>query len=509
MLVVSFGAAVATRYWLVLPKLHEMEASSDRKDLRRVLLAIDTKKLQLSTLAYQNAVWNEMYQHAQDIDPAFLDTLFPIDMMISLNIDMVALFDPQQRLIDHRLIDEQNAMFSEAPLSIDDVRPYLVDLSKVRDRAPIFDSGYLLSARGPLLYGTASVMRSDATGQPLGNLFYATEFDAEFIKDIEVSAQIHITASPAVPSDAALIQPSIDQVYRDRYDRIVWILTDNRQRPTVKLLLKLPQRDFDLDLWSLPLLVSLTTSICGALLMVFIFQRALVNPLVTIGAHLRGVRSHNDYAQRLNSTRGNELGDLSRDIDALVHSVQIQQDQLQAQASEMQALSFQDGLTGLANRRRFDQSLVDNWAHAQRSGAPLALLIFDVDYFKNYNDHYGHQLGDEALKRVAAILRRVIVRQSDLAARYGGEEFAVLLPDTTEVSAVHIAERVQQELRAANITHDRSAIGRRLTISIGIAAMVPDLDHTPRDLVHRADTALYSAKGAGRNRIMLASELPE
>jgi len=509
LLVVSFGAAVATRYWLVLPKLRELEAISDRKDLRRVMLAIDAKKLQLSTLAYQNAVWNDMYRQAEDVDPAFFDVVFPVDMMINLNIDMVALFDAKKNLIDHRVVDEQQATYGNAAVPIDAIRPYLVDLNKVHDRAPIFDSGYLLSAHGPLLYATASVMRSDATGTPHGNLFYATDIDDEFLHEIEESAQIHIALAPFQSRDAALLRLAPEQIYRDRHDRLSWVLTDNLRHPIVKLTLTLPQRDFDVDLWSLPLLVSLIASAIGAILMVFIFQRALVTPLFGIGAYLRHVRTHNDYSQRLNSTLNNELGDVSRDIDALVRHVQIQQDQLLTQATEMQALSFQDGLTNLANRRRFDQALADNWVHAQRSHSPLALIMLDVDYFKNYNDHYGHQLGDEALKRVATILRRVIARQSDLAARYGGEEFAILLPDTHEHSAVRIAERVQQELRAVNIAHDRSPIGRRLTISIGVAAMVPDLDHTPRDLVHAADTALYSAKAGGRNRIMLASELPE
>jgi diguanylate cyclase (GGDEF)-like protein len=132
--------------------------------------------------------------------------------------------------------------------------------------------------------------------------------------------------------------------------------------------------------------------------------------------------------------------------------------------------------------------------------------MLDVDYFKSYNDHYGHQSGDEALKQVAAIIRRVVVRQSDIAARYGGEEFAVLLPDTTEANAKKIAERIQGELALAAIPHEYSTVAQSLTISMGIAAIVPSSVQNSRELVHRADAGLYAAKGSGRNCIVLASQ---
>jgi diguanylate cyclase (GGDEF)-like protein len=270
--------------------------------------------------------------------------------------------------------------------------------------------------------------------------------------------------------------------------------------------LTLPQRSFALDLWALPLAVSFVTGLLGAIVVLTIFQRLLVRPLLRIGDYLRAVRESDDYTQRLDSKLRNELGELSRDIDALVQHVHVHQQQLQAQTREMQALSFQDGLTGLANRRRFDQALTDNWAHAQRTRTPLALIMLDVDYFKNYNDHYGHQKGDEALKQLAAIIRRVVVRQSDLAARYGGEEFAILLPDTAEASAKKIAERIQTELATAALPHNYSAVARFLTASIGVATITPGPTQSSRELVHDADAAMYSAKATGRNCIVLASQ---
>lgn len=502
----SLAAAIATRHWLVLPKLRELEARSDHKDLRRVLLAIDGKKLQLVTLAYTNAVWDSMYAFVEQPNPGFFEKSFPLETLINFKIDIIALFDRQNRVLEQRMVDSRQSAFVDAALP-SGLSPYLIDLSKVQPHAPIFDSGFIRSGNGPLLFAVASVMRSDTGSNARGNLLFATYFDDELLTEIEENAQVHLAfaAVSAAEIDAPAVAES--EIYRDQNNQLTWFLRDNNGHPVIKLILTLPQRSYDVDLWALPLAVSFITNLLGATLMLSLLQRALVLPMLGIGNYLRRVRDSGDYTQRLDSKLRNELGELSRDIDALVQHVHVQQQQLQAQTTEMQALSFQDGLTGLANRRRFDQALTDNWAHAQRGHAPLALIMLDVDYFKNYNDHYGHQQGDEALKHLAAIIRRVIARQSDVAARYGGEEFAILLPETSERSAEKIAERLRHELAAAAIPHEHSSIGHWLTVSIGVAAIVPDAVQSSRELVHLADSALYNAKGSGRDRVTLASQM--
>lgn len=521
LLTLSLGAAIATRYWIVMPKLRELEAQSDYKDLRRVLLAIDAKKLQLVTLAYQNAIWDGMYDFIKKppnsvfssanprssfYNANFFDNNFPLDTLINLNIDIVALLDGNNKILDQRALDQTQDVFLDKPTSLAAFTPFLIDLTKVSPHAPIFDSGFIHTDEGPLLFAVASVMRSDTNSDANGNLIFATYFDEELRNEIEENAQTPIAFLPVTAADKSQPNVSADSVNRDEHDKLTWLLRDNHGNAIMKLSLSLPKRNFALDLWGLPLAVSFVTGLLGAIGVLVLFQRQLVRPLIAIGEYLRTVRQSNDYTKQLGSKLRNELGELSRDIDALVQNVHVQQQQLQAQTREMQALSFQDGLTGLSNRRRFDQALTDDWVRAQRTHAPLALIMLDVDYFKNYNDHYGHQRGDEALKLLAAIIRRVVVRQSDIAARYGGEEFAILLPDTSEANALKIAERMQNELAAAALPHDHSAVARVITLSMGIAALTPTPTQSSRELVHKADSALYAAKGRGRNRIVLASQ---
>jgi len=165
---------------------------------------------------------------------------------------------------------------------------------------------------------------------------------------------------------------------------------------------------------------------------------------------------------------------------------------------KLEALAKQDELTGIANRRMFEQTMVAEWARARRSGQPLSLLLFDVDYFKNYNDHYGHVRGDACLQRIAQAISAMPVRSSDLFARYGGEEFALVLPETPTDAALHIAERCRRIIADLQLPHAMSPTGS-VTISVGLCTMVPDATGDHVAMIERADEKLYRAKRNGRN----------
>lgn len=173
--------------------------------------------------------------------------------------------------------------------------------------------------------------------------------------------------------------------------------------------------------------------------------------------------------------------------------------QLEAQ---LQRLSQLDGLTGLYNRRYFDQQLLAEWRRLRRLDAPLALLMLDIDYFKPYNDALGHQAGDDALRRVSAALRESLNREGDTACRYGGEEFAIILVNTHQEGAEQVAARIHAAVSSLDIKHPSSPLGR-LTLSIGITVVDPVINEQPGELLAQADQALYRAKHEGRNRTCL------
>lgn len=173
----------------------------------------------------------------------------------------------------------------------------------------------------------------------------------------------------------------------------------------------------------------------------------------------------------------------------------------QAQAEQWQRQASMDGLTGLANRREFDRCLQAEWQRCRRSGQPLSLIMLDIDFFKQYNDRYGHPQGDACLQAVAKVLAPHAVRSYDLVARYGGEEFACLLPECTWAGAIAKAQAICQAVYDLQWEHKGSGVAKTVTVSLGVAQLLPDGNKTPADLLALADARLYAAKQAGRNGV--------
>ncbi|HEY0845582.1 MAG TPA: diguanylate cyclase [Noviherbaspirillum sp.] len=167
----------------------------------------------------------------------------------------------------------------------------------------------------------------------------------------------------------------------------------------------------------------------------------------------------------------------------------------------LEKLSSEDGLTQVANRREFERRLAIEWSRARRDGLPLAVIMVDIDCFKNFNDHYGHPAGDACLQQVAAALRRIPQRAADLVARYGGEEFVALLPATDADHAAKVAEHMRQAIVDLQIPHATSRVASGVTGSFGVASMLPTGHAQAATLVAAADAALYKAKQSGRNRV--------
>jgi len=182
------------------------------------------------------------------------------------------------------------------------------------------------------------------------------------------------------------------------------------------------------------------------------------------------------------------------------------EEELQRANRELEKLASEDGLTRLANRRKFDACLEVEWRRQKRAQMPVSLLMCDVDHFKNFNDTYGHPAGDVCLLKIADVIRRSIHRVSDMGARYGGEEFAVIMSETDMDGARHVAERIRHGLEAMRIPHRRSDAAPYVTVSFGVATIFPREDIQPWALVEMADRRLYQAKQRGRNRIVTEDE---
>lgn len=178
---------------------------------------------------------------------------------------------------------------------------------------------------------------------------------------------------------------------------------------------------------------------------------------------------------------------------------------LMALQKELETLSFKDCLTRVANRRMFDSILETEWAHARRNSQPLSLILIDIDYFKQYNDRYGHIQGDDCLRTVGQALNSAATRARDLVARFGGEEFALVLPETDAAAARKVAERCRSLIFKEQIAHEASPVSRILTVSLGVGTIIPGHADQPLAFVEAVDRQLYQAKQGGRNRVVSGS----
>ncbi|MBF0434469.1 MAG: diguanylate cyclase [Magnetococcales bacterium] len=213
---------------------------------------------------------------------------------------------------------------------------------------------------------------------------------------------------------------------------------------------------------------------------------------------LARVRTHLGLRHSLHNERllNNQLVSLNEDLAS-------KNSQLVELNKRLKDLASVDGLTGIPNRRRFDEFLLQEWKRALRDQTPLSLILMDIDFFKPFNDNYGHAEGDDCLKKVAQTLSAAVTRESDLLARYGGEEFVCVLPETDICGLNRVGNHLRDAIIARNIVHAHSKVAPHVTISMGGVAIIPDRTGSPENLIQSADKFLYKAKEQGRNRLIV------
>lgn len=267
----------------------------------------------------------------------------------------------------------------------------------------------------------------------------------------------------------------------------------------------------------------ITILLCILALLVTIFMglllaRWLTQPLLQLSATAKEI-AKGEWDRVIELDRCDVIGDFSRSFSAMARQLQESFTSLEEQVKErtieliqlnqeLERLAHSDGLTQVANRRYFEVYLQQEWQRLAREKKPLSLILCDVDYFKRYNDTYGHQAGDRCLQQVARVLSQIVQRPADLVARYGGEEFAIILSNTNANGATHVTGKIMATLQQMQIPHDASD-KKQVTLSMGIATTMPSAKETPHSLITAADRALYAAKSQGRDCYSVATERRE
>ncbi|MFO7594221.1 MAG: sensor domain-containing diguanylate cyclase [Pseudomonadota bacterium] len=347
--------------------------------------------------------------------------------------------------------------------------------------------GLWLSAQGPLY----SMLL------PVGGLH--PEGYLEFVIDptFSLSKVGEITRMPLNISLAAQASPvpdnSLDQ---SALLPIEYLLIGEDRQPAYRLVGLEDVSTFKQDMQNQQVLTTvtfITITFMVLMLVLLLLNRGIFMPLKNMLGGIEYYR-RGELDCRISPSGLREIFTLGETFNTMI-------EQIQHDINELERYSNLDGLTGLSNRRYFEQRLQEEWSRSTRQQVPIALLFIDIDYFKRYNDHYGHLQGDDCLRRVAAAIQHAVKRDIDVAARYGGEEFVIMLPETDISGAEQVARELQKAIRKLHIEHSGSNVEPFITLSIGIASQIPSFPDKADVLLKSADAALYQAKGHGRNCI--------
>ncbi|MBI5091059.1 MAG: diguanylate cyclase [Candidatus Hydrogenedentes bacterium] len=520
MIMLGFTAlAYGVQRYLVFSSFLKIESSHAEADIQRCIEAVTREQEHLANSVSDWAMWDDTYRFVSDNNQAYIDsTLAENALDTGVKVDLLFILDPAGKVVWKRLKD----LKSNEALSLPEFPPdqWPADSPLLaRNSAKGAAGGIVLTDHGPMIVASGQVLPSNGQGASRGSLVMGRFLNEDAVKKLSEQTRVEFSVwqmnrdTLPGPEEQIADQIAVDKTLvvedSDGKKLRVYHTYPDAQQHAALLVCALVPRDVSNQgreaMW-----VSVVTLIAAGLVLTVILlavlQRNVVQPVAGLTRSLAGIVNSQDLARRLPASRADEIGILTRELNGMLERLERDSVERERLSRELERLSQHDSLTGLANRRQFDEAMTREWNRAMRTQDSLAFLMIDVDCFKDFNDHYGHQAGDAVLQKIASVLGVYTRRAIDLAARYGGEEFALVLPGMNWKDAGRLAENLRADVEALNIEHIKSHTGGRVTISLGFAATIPRQSSSMFSFISEADQALYHAKKAGRNQVRGAEE---
>lgn len=499
LIVLLVGLLLAYRWLIEMPNHNANVRAVQDRELSSLRLTLDKEFELLQTLNWDYAVWDDTHRFMTLGSGDYITSNYSDDTFTSIGIDAVYIYATDGSLVWYRGFDHVTGNHLPIPeLELERFPANRRVLPETGDSGTRQSHGFLATSAGPVMFSSTPVLRSDRTGPVAGVLLFARKVRPALLDRMSALSQVGLAlhdpadlpAGAAAPPLGGGLQGEAEASFRWR------MLNDVHGDPLLAVRVT-HQFAPDFRFFDEQAMVTLSFFLLVPILAWFGLDRAFVRPLRRAAKAIRGMTESEDYQHIRATSKIAELRELRENFNKMVDRVNTQREQLKE-------LTLTDGLTRIANRRALDLSLARSISSMKRTGSPLAVMLCDVDHFKPFNDHYGHQAGDEALVAIATALKKACSRENDLVARYGGEEFAIVVEnlDVNEVSS--LAEKALRAIREIPIRHEYSSCSDGLTMSLG-CAMVQEwppslVPHTADQLLKQADEALYEAKKGGRNR---------
>ena len=518
-LLLAFFGQIGTRYLFEIPTLITLESQSDAKDIEQVRLAISRLQRSLRLSVSDHAAWDQTYEFFQSDEnkPLFqnyIDANLVDETLETLDVDGVVFVDVMGKV---KYAFERDRIRDNDVLRDKFVPPNVDAQKRYQENGEVeheyITGGIYESNIGPVSFGAGHILPSERPfPEPIGTVFFWRLLDQSFFVAISKDLQTEVRFSPVSETVGntrkkaildALQESGSWQLPRDAKEKLHWVLNDIQGKPVILIAQSANKRSFSQTVISHSVIVGFACSALILTILVLFFSRTVITRLLLARSLMLEIINTGDYSRRLPAGKSDELDSMFYQFNQLLGYIQKQNQELLEQNKTLVELSEQDALTGISNRRYLDEVLDRTWRQCARSGKMMSVLMIDVDYFKPYNDTYGHPAGDKVLVQIAETLQHNLHRATDYLARYGGEEFCVVLTDTNNSAAVSVAERLRVEIQNLRIRSDVSDCADVVTVSIGVATFIPDAKVHDINMVKAADEALYEAKALGRNCVYL------
>ena len=514
------AAQLGVRYYFNLPAMLALVKVADSKDQLRVNKALSQRLELYQSRVADNALWDDAFEFVTLPNNAFLDRNFDRRTLVDNDLDGVIFLDPHGKVlwqyglhIDHEA--GADTLLSEPPINGEQ----LLQAFYIEPQRPVQDSfetrkGYVRASEGALVYSASPIFPTNLGGGELtsrGTLVMWAWLDEQYFQSLAEQTKLDLKAqylrfgeeSLGASWRHLLAQP---ESFRNADDQLAWLLKDIDGEPIYLLSIQFEPLGPEYQLFSQSILVGVIAALLLLVGLALAVKVWLVNPLTIIGQQMDDITEFGTYEDRLSVKSYGELERLASEFNLLLDEVCRQQDLARKKHAKLHLASISDGLTGLANRRYLDQFMDEAWERAKAHRATYSLILIDIDFFKKYNDSYGHAAGDRVLNQVAQLLQSFQPNLDALTARYGGEEFSMVMVGASCEAVAALCSSLCAAVREQNIAHVGSSFGY-LTVSIGALSFfagepLPESLCGPnplRTIFKAADAALYDVKESGRD----------
>jgi len=515
---IYIAALYLTMQSFILPAFHNLENEEAMKDINRVERTLERETVHLERMLHDWASWDDSVEFVSTKSQDYIDSNLMDDTFSNEKLNLMAYYATDGQQIWARALDFETMKPIELPgfpllqLSPDD--PLSPKPQKDQALSEVNSRGIVMIGDTPMIVASRPVLTSYNKGPIMGTMIMGKLLKKQLIESLIEQTKVPFHIVPLNNTTKTLAgYPAVFEEREYFLDLTIpettgisRLITSIYGKPAFWIEATLPKQIEPKGMAAIWMATNfaLVAGLFITLLMFGLLYFILLRPIRMLTDHANSIEKASDFNRRLGSQRQDEFGSLARAFDRLIERVEKQTGDLTVANTELERLSYLDGLTRISNRRMFDSRLEVEWKRLGRKEYSLALIMGDIDHFKRYNDTYGHQAGDDCLRVIGQTIAAQLRRPSDLVARYGGEEFVILLPNTTLYGARIVAENIRMKVESVRLQAESSPVSAFITISMGVTATTEHSRNvTPHSLVAAADKALYEAKNNGRNRVAI------